>query len=140
MTSKNLCPRSSGIANLFSRSIANIECDLAGRTAATCSGYSSFKSGYTNGPYTGPTEVSWTTTFTGSEVEWGTLTLEEPPKATNDNGEESEPEVSADPTENTALFYTPAEPTDSGGDGVRAGMTWTAIVVGASTLFAGFLL
>ncbi|KAK2001806.1 hypothetical protein LX36DRAFT_318991 [Colletotrichum falcatum] len=57
--------------------IADLECTLSGTTAATCSGYSSLKSGYVNGKYTGPTEVSWTSTMTGSEVQWGVLTLAE---------------------------------------------------------------
>lgn len=53
----------------------NLECDLEGKTAATCSGYSSFKSGYTAGVHTGPTEVTWTSTFTGTEVVWAVITL-----------------------------------------------------------------
>ncbi|UKZ73712.1 hypothetical protein TrVFT333_001362 [Trichoderma virens FT-333] len=65
--------------------IADVECDLSGTTAATCSGYSSYRSGYTNGHHTGPTQVSWTSTFTGSEVQWGTLTMDEPPGATDDD-------------------------------------------------------
>ncbi|KAL7789486.1 hypothetical protein V8C37DRAFT_386049 [Trichoderma ceciliae] len=64
--------------------IADVECDLNGTTAATCSGYSSYRSGYTNGHHTGPTQVSWTSTFTGSEVQWGTLTLANGPGATDD--------------------------------------------------------
>ncbi|KAL7933590.1 hypothetical protein V8C35DRAFT_303349 [Trichoderma chlorosporum] len=64
--------------------IADVECDLDGTTAATCSGYSSYRSGYTYGRLTGPTQVSWTSTFTGSEVQWGTLTMADPPGATDD--------------------------------------------------------
>ncbi|KAK7426964.1 hypothetical protein QQZ08_006561 [Neonectria magnoliae] len=64
--------------------IANLECDLDGTTAATCSGYSSYKAGYTNGLYTGPTEVSWTSTYSGTEVEWGVLTMAEVPAETDD--------------------------------------------------------
>jgi hypothetical protein len=56
-------------------SINNLGCVLSGTTAATCSGYSSLKSGYSNGPHTGPTEISWTSTMTGTEVQWGVLTL-----------------------------------------------------------------
>ncbi|KAF7547809.1 hypothetical protein G7046_g8892 [Stylonectria norvegica] len=65
--------------------IANLECTLNGTTAATCSGYSSYKSGYSNGLHTGPTEVSWTSTLTGSEVEWGMLTMAEKPTTTDDS-------------------------------------------------------
>ncbi|KAF7547558.1 hypothetical protein G7Z17_g7645 [Cylindrodendrum hubeiense] len=65
--------------------IANLECTLDGTTRATCSGYSSYKDGYTNGLYTGPTEVTWTSTFSGTEVEWGVLTMAEMPKETDDS-------------------------------------------------------
>lgn len=61
--------------------IADLGCTLSGTTAATCSGYSSLKSGYINGKYTGPTEVSWTSTITGSDVQWGVLTMAEEHKA-----------------------------------------------------------
>ncbi|KAI5463228.1 hypothetical protein BGZ63DRAFT_353158 [Mariannaea sp. PMI_226] len=64
--------------------IANLECSLKGTTAATCSGYSSYRDGYTNGPHTGPTEVSWTSTYSGTNVEWGVLTMAEVPKETGD--------------------------------------------------------
>ncbi|KPM39802.1 hypothetical protein AK830_g6760 [Neonectria ditissima] len=64
--------------------IANLECALDGTTAATCSGYSSYKAGYMNGLHTGPTEVSWTSTYSGSEVEWGVLTMAEVPVETDD--------------------------------------------------------
>ncbi|KAH6895381.1 hypothetical protein B0T10DRAFT_214445 [Thelonectria olida] len=62
--------------------IANLQCTLKGTTVATCSGYSSYKDGYTNGPHTGPTEVSWTSTYSGTDVEWGILTMAEVPKET----------------------------------------------------------
>ncbi|KYK59491.1 hypothetical protein DCS_00621 [Drechmeria coniospora] len=65
-------------------SIANLECKLDGTTAATCSGYSSFAPGYTSGQYSGPTEVSWTSTLSGTAVEWGTLTLTDMPTETGD--------------------------------------------------------
>ncbi|RDA86123.1 hypothetical protein CP532_1151 [Ophiocordyceps camponoti-leonardi (nom. inval.)] len=61
---------------------ANLECKAAETTTvATCSGYSSYKSGYTNGLITGPTEISWTSTLT-TGVEWAVITLGEKPKAT----------------------------------------------------------
>lgn len=65
-------------------SIANVECDLKGTTAAECSGYSSYRSGYTNGIHTGPTEVSWTSTLSGTDVEWGVLTLAPTPTITSE--------------------------------------------------------
>ncbi|PHH78670.1 hypothetical protein CDD80_6482 [Ophiocordyceps camponoti-rufipedis] len=61
---------------------ANLECKVAeAATEATCSGYSSYKSGYTNGLITGPTEISWTSTLT-TDVEWGVLTMADKPKVT----------------------------------------------------------
>jgi hypothetical protein len=67
------------------RSIANLGCDLDGTTAATCSGYSSYKSGYSNGFHTGPTEISWISTLTGSDVEWGVLTMAAKPTKSHDS-------------------------------------------------------
>ncbi|KAF9870337.1 hypothetical protein CkaCkLH20_12184 [Colletotrichum karsti] len=64
--------------------IADLGCTLGGTTAATCSGYSSLKKGYSNGMYTGPTEVSWTSSLTGSEVQWGVLTIADKPQQTDD--------------------------------------------------------
>ncbi|KAL9488711.1 hypothetical protein ACSS6W_000988 [Trichoderma asperelloides] len=86
--------------------IADVECDLNGTTAATCSGYSSYKSGYTNGHYTGPTQVSWTSTFTGSEVQWGTLTLTDCPGATDGAADTSG--VIATPTAPSGMIYEPS--------------------------------
>jgi hypothetical protein len=65
--------------------IADLGCNLDGRTAATCSGYSSYKAGYTNAFHTGPTEVYWTKTLSGSDVEWGVLTLTDTPSTTRDD-------------------------------------------------------
>ncbi|KAM4056731.1 hypothetical protein HRG_003599 [Hirsutella rhossiliensis] len=65
--------------------IANLECRLNGTTAATCSGYSSYKAGYANGLLTGPTEMSWTSTLTGTDVEWGTLVMADNPKTKGNN-------------------------------------------------------
>ncbi|KAF4976338.1 hypothetical protein FZEAL_6982 [Fusarium zealandicum] len=58
---------------------ANLECTLHGKTEATCSGYSSFADGYDDGVNKGPTEVTWTSTFSGDEMEWGVLTMAELP-------------------------------------------------------------
>lgn len=57
---------------------ANLECDLAGKTAATCTGSTAFGAEYRGGPVTGPTETTWTSTFTASQVTWGVLTLSTP--------------------------------------------------------------
>lgn len=52
-----------------------LECELEEQTAATCSGYSSLKSGYVAGTNTGPTEITWESTFTGTDVVWAAITL-----------------------------------------------------------------
>ncbi|GAB1316656.1 hypothetical protein MFIFM68171_06866 [Madurella fahalii] len=57
---------------------ADLECDLDGKTAATCTGSSSFGSDYQQGAVTGPTETVWTKTFNASDVTWGVLTLTTP--------------------------------------------------------------
>ncbi|TQV98862.1 hypothetical protein V2A60_007440 [Cordyceps javanica] len=117
--------------------IANIECDLDGRTAATCSGYSSCKSGYKNGRITGPTEFSWTSTLTGTDVRWGVLTLADVPKATGDDG--GSDDTTTQPTQNTALIFTPSD-TPENSASPQAVQAWTAVVVAASAIFAGLLL
>lgn len=53
----------------------NLECDLEEQTAAICSGYTSLKSGYVAGTHTGPTEITWDSTFVGTEVAWAPITL-----------------------------------------------------------------
>ncbi|PSR81415.1 hypothetical protein BD289DRAFT_343390, partial [Coniella lustricola] len=54
---------------------AEMACELASTTAATCTEYTSYGSGYRHGNLTGPTELSQTETYSGSEVQWGVLTL-----------------------------------------------------------------
>lgn len=55
------------------------------------------------GTQTGPTEISWTSTFTGTDVQWGALTLTEPPSITG-GSKDNEPMPTAELT-NTALYY-----------------------------------
>ncbi|CAM1511337.1 Fc.00g088500.m01.CDS01 [Cosmosporella sp. VM-42] len=108
-------------------SIADLECTLDGTTAATCSGYSSYKAGYNF--HTGPTEASWTSTFSGSGVEWGVLTMAEKPKETDD---------SWDITAATAAWTTPAtgssgyvsipQATSKEAAGVALGISWRLVV------------
>ena len=90
---------------------------MDGTTAATCSGYSSFASGYTNGQHTGPTEVSWTSTLSGSAVEWGTLTLTDKP-TTTDNSLDVTPTDIAVPTVPSSVLYGP---TATGGTSAASG-------------------
>ncbi|KAK8143006.1 hypothetical protein G3M48_007877 [Beauveria asiatica] len=117
--------------------IANIACDLDGRTAATCSGYSSYKSGYKNGHVTGPTEISWSSTLTGTDVQWGVLTMAALPKPTGNDGGSAD--VTVAPTENTGLLFVPSD-TPGNAASAQAVQAWAAIVVAASTVFAGLLL
>ncbi|KAK3687324.1 hypothetical protein B0T22DRAFT_478658 [Podospora appendiculata] len=62
---------------------ANLHCDLAGTTAATCTGSSSFGPSYSEGGVTGPTQTSWTKTFSGSAVTWAALTITTPGPGTD---------------------------------------------------------
>ncbi|KAM7199889.1 hypothetical protein V8F20_005538 [Naviculisporaceae sp. PSN 640] len=65
---------------------ADLHCALAEKTAATCTGSTSFASGYHQGTISGPTQTVWTKTFSGSQVTWGVLTLTTPgPATTNTN-------------------------------------------------------
>ncbi|KAK3906303.1 hypothetical protein C8A05DRAFT_11924, partial [Staphylotrichum tortipilum] len=57
---------------------ADLRCSLAGHTAATCTGSSSFGAGYRQGSVTGPGKTAWTRTFGAAEVTWGVLTLATP--------------------------------------------------------------
>ncbi|KAH8884743.1 hypothetical protein GQ53DRAFT_751674 [Thozetella sp. PMI_491] len=57
---------------------ADLNCVLAGTTAATCTGSTSWGSTYTEGSITGPTQTVWTSTLTGSDADWGVLTLATP--------------------------------------------------------------
>lgn len=119
-------------------SIANIECELDERTAATCSGYSSYKSGYKNGPITGPTEISWTSTLSGTDVAWGVLTMADIPKPT-DSDNDGVIDVTRAPTKNTALLFLPSD-TPENAASTQSVQVWTAVIAAASTIFAGLLL
>ncbi|KAM7203476.1 hypothetical protein V8F33_002096, partial [Rhypophila sp. PSN 637] len=68
---------------------ADLHCALAEKTAATCTGSTSFASGYHQGTISGPTQTVWTKTFSGPQVTWGVLTLATPgptPTDTDLNG------------------------------------------------------
>lgn len=132
----------------------NLECDLEDKTAATCSGYSSLKSGYEIGTHTGPTEISWRSTFTGSEVVWAAITL------TDEVPEEPTDGLLADLT--VTSMATPVETGDEDEDededgfpsgdtifpqetGIEEGAAgrrcaWAGVVVGAAGVLAGALL
>ncbi|KAK5998389.1 hypothetical protein PT974_00768 [Cladobotryum mycophilum] len=107
----------------YTSTIADVECDLDGTTAATCSGYSSYKSGYTNGHHTGPTEVSWTSTFTGTDMQWGTLTLTDKPDSTDDSLDPTGTAM-ATPTGPSGMMYEPT-PTSAADSTLRNSKPWT---------------
>lgn len=103
---------------------ANLGCDLVGTTEATCSGYSSHRPPEFNMGKgvvsTRPDELSWTSTLTGSAVQWGTLTLADVP-ATATDGSGSDGSATGSPTAATSnIFYYTPQPA-SGGDMVRPG-------------------
>ncbi|PHH92585.1 hypothetical protein CDD83_6747 [Cordyceps sp. RAO-2017] len=116
--------------------IANVECKLDGRTAATCSGYTSFKSGYSNGPSTGPTEVSWTSTLSGPDVEWGTLTMAEKP--TGADNFDVTASVNSAPTVASSVLHLPSVTGQGSGRRIhfdeRLAMVAAAVVVCAAGL------
>ncbi|KAG6033823.1 hypothetical protein E4U40_004897 [Claviceps sp. LM458 group G5] len=91
---------------LTSTYIADLECKMNGTTAATCSGYSSYRSGYTNGKHTGPTEVSWTSTLTGTDVVWGTLTLATKPAETDNALDVTGTNIAPPTAPSTAMHYS----------------------------------
>lgn len=105
-------------------STADLGCDLNGTIAATCSGYSSYRSDYSDGMHTGPTELTWTTTYRGSEVQWGTLTMAEPPPKTSDPLGLTMTTGAPSFASSGDLYYMPS-PTDEGaGATVRVDKRW----------------
>ncbi|KFA78079.1 hypothetical protein S40288_05459 [Stachybotrys chartarum IBT 40288] len=121
---------------LTSTYIADLGCDLEGTTEATCSGYSSYASGFTNGPHTGPTEFSWTTTLAQSEVEWGVLTMAEIPETTDNALHITAPVVDGPTVAVTDLL---AVPTGSAATANVQALLTTSVAF-ASTLLAVLLL
>ncbi|ROT40559.1 hypothetical protein SODALDRAFT_321886 [Sodiomyces alkalinus F11] len=89
----------------------NLECQLGGTTAATCSAYSSLRSGYVAGIHTGPTEVTWESTLSGTEVQWGILTLAEQPTETTTNDLLSPPTSADDLVATDGFLYDGTLPT-----------------------------
>ena len=109
-----------------SASTADLNCVLAGTTAATCTGYTSYGSGFDEGSVTGPTQTRWTTTLSGSEVAWGILTLATPgsdPLTTDIEGTVVGPPTMGHWTRSGALPTATTTPTSAGD---RARGTWAA--------------
>lgn len=111
--------------------IIDIECKMDhDPAAATCSGYSSLKSGYSMGNATGPTSGSWTSTFTGTAAEWANLTLTTSPTSTGDSTESSNDATSG--LSSTALLYIPEETGESSASSYGDGLKLTAMAVAVS--------
>ena len=66
------------MASLTAPRTAHLECDLDGKTAATCTGSTVFGPEYRGGSITGPSQTIWTSTFAAAQVTWGVLTLSTP--------------------------------------------------------------
>jgi hypothetical protein len=66
------------MASLTAPRTAHLECDLDGKTVATCTGSTVFGPEYRGGSITGPSQTSWTSTFAAAQVTWGVLTLSTP--------------------------------------------------------------
>ncbi|KAL2257381.1 hypothetical protein VTK26DRAFT_251 [Humicola hyalothermophila] len=104
---------------------ADLECELDGTTAATCTGSSSLGPHIRQGSLTGPTQTVWTTTFAAAEVTWGVLTLATPgplPGTTNIDG--------------TVIGPLPTAPIPTTSASKRVGPSgWaTAVLFGAAAL------
>ena len=120
-------------------SIANLGCILNDTTAATCSGYSSFKSGFSVGPFTGPTQVSWTSTFSGKDVDWGSLTLTSVPTSTNDVLGITATAPSTPAASSTAAHLIPTPTTTGAGTSLLPDMRWVFGSLLSAVMVAGLL-
>ncbi|KAF3766829.1 hypothetical protein M406DRAFT_327945 [Cryphonectria parasitica EP155] len=121
---------------------AVISCQLVSTTAATCTEYSSFGAGWKKGNTTGPTEVSRTETYLGSEVQWGVLTLTTPaPTGTADQAIGGSG-MSINPSD-TAWFFPKATRTSRAARSVeppsRPVALAGAVVVGTTVIAMGVL-
>ncbi|KXX82099.1 hypothetical protein MMYC01_201529 [Madurella mycetomatis] len=103
---------------------ADLECDLDGKTAATCTGSSSYGSGYQQGAITGPTETVWTKTFNASHVTWGVLTLTTPG-----------PLAGTTDIDGTVVVTATTTPAPASGAGRASGRMWVMVAaLGAAVL------
>ncbi|OAQ86781.1 hypothetical protein VFPFJ_00856 [Purpureocillium lilacinum] len=123
---------------LTSTYIADLACNMNGTTAATCSGYSSYASGYTNGHHTGPTEVSWTSTLSGTHVQWGVLTLTDKPTTTDNSLDVTPTDITA-PTVASSVLYGPNITSTSSGGRETVDNRMLTVVAAAALLVAAVL-
>ncbi|PHH64833.1 hypothetical protein CDD81_3899 [Ophiocordyceps australis] len=111
---------------------ANLECKLNASTAATCSGYSSYASGYLNTGSAGPMETSWTSTLSGSDVVWNVLTLTETPTATHDDLKPTDTNQNGATVASSVLYYpTPTAQGQGAANGLRPA---SLVMVAAASL------
>ncbi|KAF4126851.1 hypothetical protein GMORB2_0588 [Geosmithia morbida] len=122
--------------SITSQFTAYLGCDLVGTTEATCSGYSSYGPRFPPGPPSQSTKINWTSTLSGSAVQWGTLTLVDLPATATDDGSSS----SGSPTAQTSneFYYTP-EPTNAGTRPTLSLWSVSAASLGSLLLAAGFV-
>lgn len=93
---------------------AQISCQLASTTAATCTEYSSFGPNFTKGNTTGPTDFTRTQTYGDSDVEWGVLTLTSPaPAAATETGTSGNGVETINPADTAWFFPSPTSGTTS---------------------------
>lgn len=127
-------------ADVCSYSTANLECDLNGTVAATCSGYSSYRSNYSNGPHTGPTEISWTSTFMGTDVQWGTLTIMADCPSRTSNPLDITITTGVEAFESSEELYYMPVPTDDGTGAVRVDRRCILVAAAGAIIAVGFIL
>ncbi|KAL1858919.1 hypothetical protein Daus18300_009788 [Diaporthe australafricana] len=109
---------------------------LASTTAATCTEYSSFGSDFKENNITGPTETTRTVTYSGTEVQWGTLVMATPAPASNPASPTVDPDGGYDPSD--TAWYFPS-PTSTSWSDERPNPR-SALVLSVTALAATFML
>lgn len=92
-----------------------MSCQLASTTAATCTEYSSFGSGFTENNITGPTETTRTITYSGTDVQWANVTMSSPAPASNPAQPTGDDPVETISPSDTAWYFPAATKTSSAG-------------------------
>lgn len=121
---------------LTRRRTAVISCQLASTTAATCTEYSSFGSNFNENNITGPTETTRTVTYSGTEIQWGTLVMTTPSPASNTASPTVDPDGAFDPSD--TAWYFPS-PTSTSWSEERSNPR-SALLLSVSVLAAAFML
>lgn len=121
--------------SIESQLTAEISCQLASTTAATCTEYSSFGSGFTENNITGPTETTRTVTYSGKDVQWGTLVMTTPAPAPASPTVDG-PGGSLDPSDTAWYFPSPTSTSWAKG----APYPRSVLVLGVSIVVTAFVL